>query len=139
VKVKEGSGEEILPAFAGTEELIPRHPTTTENHMSDDKRQVSLPPLRPYEMPDTPVTALDIPAEKDTFIITGERMTADELRSMARPVTMPPLHPAELPDSMVSVLKAEPDSRLDDREWGTAKRMPEITIRKGNLLHPWDD
>jgi hypothetical protein len=107
--------------------------------MMDEKRQVSLPPLRPYEMPDTPATVLDIPPEKDTFVILGERMTADELRSMAQPVIMPPLHPAELPDSMVSVFDAVPDLRLDDPNWGTAKKAPEITIRKGKMLHPWDD
>jgi hypothetical protein len=107
--------------------------------MKDEKRQISLPPLRPYEMPDTPASAMDLPPERDTFIITGERMTGDEVRSMARPVMMPPLHPSEVPDTMIRVLDAEPDARLDETEWGTATRAPEITIRKGKLLHPWDD
>jgi hypothetical protein len=107
--------------------------------MKDEKRQISLPPLRPYEMPDTPASALDLPPEQDTFIVSGEHMTGEELQSMARPVIMPPLHPSELPDTLIRVLNAEPDTRLDEMEWGTAKRAPEITIRKERLLHPWDD
>jgi hypothetical protein len=107
--------------------------------MKDEKRQVFLPPLRPYETADTPATVLDIPPEKDTFVIPGEQMTADELMSVARPVTMPPLLPSEEPDSMVSVLDAEPDLKIDDAEWGSARKAPEITIGKGKLLHPWDD
>ena len=90
-------------------------------------------------MPDTPALVLNIPPERDTFVIPGEKMTPEELRSMDRAVTMPPLHPSELPDTAVSVLDTEPDFRLDDAEWGTAKRAPEITVPKGKLLHPWDD
>jgi hypothetical protein len=107
--------------------------------MKDEKQQISLPPLRSYEMPDTQATALDLPQEKDTFTLPCERITEDELRSMARPVKMPPLHPDDLPDSAVSVLDAQPEPWLDEAEWGTTKRAPEITIRKGKLLHPWDD
>ena len=107
--------------------------------MKDEKRQIAMPPLRPYEMPDAPATVLDLPPEKDTFVVPGEQITEDERRSMARPVKMPPLHPSELPDSLVSVFDAGPDSREDETDWGTAKQAPEITIRKGKLLHPWDD
>jgi hypothetical protein len=107
--------------------------------MKEETREVFLPPLRPYEMPDTPATALDLTPEPDTFVIPGEQMTEDERRSMAQPVSMPPLHISEMPETMVSVLEVQPDSRLDDRDWGTAKPAPEITIRKGKLLHPWDD
>jgi hypothetical protein len=107
--------------------------------MKDEKRQVFLPPLRPYEMPDTPATVMDIPPEKETFVVPGEQMTVDELRSLARPVAMPPLHPLEEPDSIISVFKPETDAGQEEAEWGAAKRAPEITTGKGKLLHPWDD
>jgi hypothetical protein len=107
--------------------------------MKDEKRHISMPPLRQYEMPDTMATSLDIPPEKDTFVVPGERISGDELRSLARPVEMPPLHPSEQPDSMLRAITVTPDPRLDDPEWGVAKRVPDIAIRKGKLLHPWDD
>jgi hypothetical protein len=107
--------------------------------MMDEKQQVFLPPLRRYELPDSPATILDLPPEKDTFVVPGERMTEDERRSMAQPIIMPPLRPEEMPDSTVSVFDATPDLRLDDTDWGTAKKAPEITLRKGKMLHPWDD
>jgi len=98
-----------------------------------------MPPLRPYEIPDPPAGVLAIPPVMDTFTVAGERETADELQSRARPVILPALRPGEMPDTTVSVFAAVPDRVLDEPEWGTAKRIPDITIGKEKLLRPWDD
>lgn len=104
-----------------------------------DEQQITMPPLRPYELPDLPAEVLAIPPEKDTFVIPGERPTAGELQSMSRPVTLPPLRPDEIPDTAVTVLAAVPDRVLDEPEWGAAKRVPVIAAGKGKMLRPWDD
>ena len=105
----------------------------------DDKgRPLSMPPLRPYEMPDLPATALDIEPEPDEFAIPAEAMTREERRYLPRAVEMPPLRPEEMPDSEVTVLLAGPNRTLDDPSWGVAGKAPDITVRKGKLLHPWD-
>ncbi|MCK9579668.1 MAG: hypothetical protein M0Q92_04365 [Methanoregula sp.] len=103
------------------------------------KQRVDMPPLRPYEQPDGPTTVLPLPHEKDTFVIPGEHPTAVELRSLPRPVILPPLRPDEMPATAVRVLAAVPDRVLDEPEWGTAKKVPEIPVGKGKLLHPWDE
>jgi hypothetical protein len=104
-----------------------------------EKRRVVMPPLRPYELPDTPATVLAVPPEKDEFAIPGEHLTPDEIRSMPRPVKLPPLRPDEVPESSVRVLAADPDRLLDQPEWGTAKKTPEIIPGRGKMLRPWDD
>lgn len=104
-----------------------------------DKERIVMPPLRPYEYPDSPATRLDIPPEKDVFALPGEQASRDEIRSLPVPLVLPPLRPDEVPESAVRVLPADPNPRLDDPEWGTAKKMPEIVIGRGKLLHPWDD
>ena len=107
--------------------------------MPQRKVHPAEPPLREYEMPDTPSTRLDIPREHDTFVVPGEDMTKDERRTMPSPVILPPLHPSECPESVARVFAAEPDPRLDGPEWGTAKRAPDIMPGKTKLLRPWDD
>ncbi|NLD56596.1 MAG: hypothetical protein GX651_00490 [Methanomicrobiales archaeon] len=106
--------------------------------MTGEKR-IEMPPLRPYEDPTTPVTALPIPPETDTFVVDGECPDADDLRSMPRPVSLPPLRPDEEPGTAVRVLAAVPDPALDGPEWGNAKRVPEIRTVQAKLLRPWDD
>ena len=106
--------------------------------MSKDRR-ITMPPLRPYELADLPAKPLAIPPETDTFVILGEHETAEELQSRPRPVILPPLRSGEIPDTAVSVLAAVPDRVLDEPEWGTAKRVPEITLKKERLLRPWDE
>jgi hypothetical protein len=44
-----------------------------------------------------------------------------------------------MPATAVRVLAAVPDRVLDEPEWGTAKKVPEIPVGKGKLLHPWDE
>jgi hypothetical protein len=90
-------------------------------------------------MPDIPATRLDIPPEKDVFVIPGEVMTADEIRSMARPLRMPPLRDGEMTDFATGMPGLVPDRLLDDPEWGTTRQAPVIHSGKGKLLHPWDD
>ncbi len=90
-------------------------------------------------MPDTPATVLDIEPEPDEYALSFERMTPEEIRLVARPIGMPPLHTDEMPDSAVSVFAAEPDPRLDEPSWGLYARAPEITVKNGKMLHPWDD
>lgn len=102
------------------------------------ERRVEMPPLRPYELPDQPAKVLPIPKEMDTFVVPGERETALEMLSRPRPVILPPLRSGELPETAVSVLSAVPDRILDEPEWGTAKRVPVISLRKERLLRPWD-
>jgi hypothetical protein len=101
--------------------------------------RIILPPLRPYEMPDTPAVPLPIPPEKDEFAVPGEVPGADELRTLPREVILPPLRPDEVPETDAVVISVVPDRSRDGPEWGTAKRMPEITLGKGKLLRPWDD
>lgn len=103
------------------------------------ERRIDMPPLRPYELPDQAAGVLAIPAEKDTFVVPGEYETSGELLSRPRPVILPPLRPGEMPDTAVSVFAAAPDRILDEPEWGTAKRIPDITVRKEKLLRPWDE
>lgn len=105
----------------------------------DDVWVIIMPPLRPYEMPDFPATALDSEPEPDTFAIPGEKMTRDEIGFVALPVVLPPLRPDEFPDSEVFTLYAEPDPMLDEPSWGIGSKAPDIVIRTGKLLHPWDD
>jgi len=105
----------------------------------DKKEKIVMPPLRPYEMPEMPAVALEGEPEPSEFAIQAEELSRDELREMACPVDLPPLRDDELPDTVVTVIRAEPDSLLDDPSWGFGKPAPEITIRKGRLLHPWDD
>jgi len=90
-------------------------------------------------MPDTPAVALDIAPEPSEYPIPAEKLTRDELRGIAEPVDMPPLRDDELPDTLVTVIRADPDDLLDDPSWGTARPAPDIVLRKGRLLHPWDD
>lgn len=96
------------------------------------------PPLRPYEVPDEPAVPLDIPQERDTFTVPGERMDREELRYVARPVALPPLHPSEMPSTVVIALDAPPDPRLDGPGWGTARPAPAIVPGKKKILRPWD-
>ncbi len=105
----------------------------------DDCRVITMPPLRPYEQTTFPATALDIEPEPDEFPLPGEEMTSDEIGYVALPVIMPPLRPDELPDSAVFTLNAEPDPMLDEPSWGLGSTAPDIVIRKGKLLHPWDE
>jgi hypothetical protein len=105
----------------------------------DDSWVITMPPLRPYEMPDFPATALNIEPEPDEYPLFGEKMTRDELGFEALPVDLPPLRPDELPDSAVFTIYAEPDPALDEPSWGTGTKAPDIVIRTGKLLHPWDD
>ncbi|NMB78765.1 MAG: hypothetical protein GYA23_06680 [Methanomicrobiales archaeon] len=105
----------------------------------NEKSRVRMPPLRPYEFPDLPTTAVSGPAEKDAFCIPGEQATRDEELAMPRPVILPPLHPSELPDSVVQALNADADPVLDNPEWGTARKAPEIIPGHKKLLRPWDD
>ena len=115
------------------------NPVTRRCLMGDDARPVKMPPLRRYEMPDSPATALDFDPEPDEFSIPSERMTAEEIRSLPRPIEMPPLHVDELPDSAVSVLRVKPDPVLDEPSWGLCSKAPEIVISRQKMLHPWDD
>jgi hypothetical protein len=105
----------------------------------EDVMAIRMPPLRPYEMQDFPATALDIEPEPDEFAIPDEKMTDDEIAYLERSVVMPPLRPDELPDSAVFTLEAEADPSLDEPSWGMGTKAPDIVIRKGKLLHPWDD
>jgi hypothetical protein len=107
--------------------------------MEDDIWIITMPPLRPYEMQDFPATALDIEPEPDTFVLPHEIMTADEIGFLEQPVDLPPLRPDELPDSAVFTLLAEADPSLDEPSWGMGSTAPDIVIRKGKLLHPWDE
>jgi hypothetical protein len=66
-------------------------------------------------------------------------MTGDEIAFLERSVVMPPLRPDELPDSAVFTLEAVADPSLDEPSWGIGTTAPDIVIRKGKLLHPWDD
>lgn len=104
-----------------------------------DKERVVMPPLRPYEFPDTPATRLDLPPDKDEFVIPGEQDSRDEILSLPTRLDLPPLRPDEVPDSSMRVFLADPGPRPDEPEWGTAKKMPEISLGRGKLLHPWDD
>jgi hypothetical protein len=116
---------------------------TTISHggviLTQEVRAIRMPPLRPYEMQDFPATALDIEPEPDAFALPQEMMTADEAGFVALPVVMPPLRPDELPDSAVFTLIAEADPSLDEPSWGMGSQAPDIVIRKGKLLHPWDE
>ncbi len=85
-----------------------------------------------------PATALDIEPEPDEFVVPAEAMTRDEIRFLPRAVEMPPLRPEEMPDTEGTVLPAGPNRTLDDPSWGAGAKSPEITLRKGKLLHPWD-
>ena len=105
----------------------------------EDVRAITMPPLRPYEMPDFPATVLDGEPEPEEFAIPGEKMTVDEIAFLERPVILPPLRRDELPDSAVFTLEAEPDPSLDEPSWGMGTQAPGIVIRTGKLLHPWDD
>lgn len=105
----------------------------------DDSKVIIMPPLRPYELATFPATALDIEPEPEVFALRDEEMTPDEIGYVALPAIMPPLRPDELPDSAVFILKAEPDPRLDEPSWGGGSTAPDIVIRKGKLLHPWDE
>ncbi len=98
-----------------------------------------MPPLRPYEMPDIPAVALDIEPEPSEYAIPAVGLTREELRELAHPVEMPPLRDDELPDTVVTIIRAEPDELLDDPSWGIGRPAPDIVIRKGRLLRPWDD
>ncbi|PKG31450.1 MAG: hypothetical protein CW742_13345 [Methanoregula sp.] len=110
------------------------------NHiMRREEAREEDPPLRRYEMPDEQARALPLLPERDTFAVPGERMSADEQESIARPVLMPPLHPSELPHATERIQNSVPDPRLDDPEWGTAKRAPDIPPETKRLLRPWDD
>jgi len=100
---------------------------------------IRMPPLRPYEMPDFPATVLDIEPEPDEFAIPNEMMTVDEIAYLERSVIMPPLRPDELPDSTVFTFEAKADPSLDEPSWGMGTKAPDIVIRKGKMLHPWDD
>jgi len=90
-------------------------------------------------MPDVPAVPLDIAPEPSEYPIAVEDVTRDESREWAEPVEMPPLRDDELPDTVVTVIRADPDALLDDPSWGMGRPAPEIVIRKGRLLHPWDD
>ncbi len=81
-----------------------------------EKQRIFMPPLRPYELPDTPATAMAIPPEKDEYAVPDEHLTMDEIRSMPRPVKLPPLRPDEVPESSVRPLEAEPNRLLDQPE-----------------------
>lgn len=105
----------------------------------DDFWMITMPPLRQYEMPDFPATALDSEPEPDAFPIPGETMTRDEIGFVALPVVLPPLRPDELQDSAVFTLFAEVDPVLDEPSWGTGMNSSAIVIPTGKLLHPWDD
>jgi hypothetical protein len=104
-----------------------------------EQRRITMPPLRPYELPDSPATVLAVPPEKIEFAIPGERVSRDEIRSTPAPVLLPPLRPFEVPESSVRILAADPDRLLDEPEWGTAKKTPDITLGRGKMLRPWDD
>jgi hypothetical protein len=104
----------------------------------EKKEKIEMRPLRPYEMPEAPAVALDMEPEPSEYPIPAEELTPDECHEWAQPVEMPPLRDDELPDTVVSVIRAEPDDLLDDPSWGVGKPAPEIVIRKGRLLHPWD-
>jgi hypothetical protein len=105
----------------------------------EEVQAIRMPPLRPYEMQDFPATALDIEPEPDTFALPDEKMTGEEHVYRERSVLMPPLRPDELPDAAVFTLIAEPDPALDEPSWGMGATAPDIVVRKGKLLHPWDD
>ncbi len=105
----------------------------------DDIWVIAMPPLRPYEMPDFPATVLDVEPEPDAFALPEEKMTRDEIGYASLPVVLPPLRPDEYPDSAVFTLDAEPDPSLDEPSWGMGSKAPDIVIRTGKLLHPWDD
>ena len=105
----------------------------------EEKEKIEMPPLRPYEMPDVPAVPLDIAPEPSEYPVAVEDVTRDESREWAHPVEMPPLRDDELPDTVVTVIRADPDALLDDPSWGMGRPAPEIVIRKGRLLHPWDD
>lgn len=105
----------------------------------EDSHPISMPPLRPYEMPDLPATALAIEPEPDEFAIPAESMTRDEIRFLSKAVEMSPLRPEEMPDSAATAIPAGPNRTLDDPSWGAGTNAPDIALRKGKLLHPWDD
>ena len=105
----------------------------------DDIWVITMPPLRPYEMPVFPTTALEGEPEPDAFAIPGEKMTRDEIGFEAQPVLLPPLRWDEFPDSAVFPLDAAPDPMLDEPSWGMGTKAPDIMIRTGKLLHPWDE
>jgi hypothetical protein len=105
----------------------------------DESRVITMPPLRQYEMPVFPATVLDSEPEPDTFAMPGEQMTADEIAFVERAVVMPPLRPDEQPDSAVFALDAVADPLLDEPSWGMGSKAPDIVIRRGKLLHPWDE
>jgi len=98
-----------------------------------------MPPLRPYEMSDFPATVLDVEPEPDVFALPEVKMTRDEIGYAPLPVVLPPLRPDEYPDSAVFTLDAEPDPSLDEPSWGMGSKAPDIVIRTGKLLRPWDD
>ena len=105
----------------------------------DESWVITMPPLRPYEMPDFPAMVLNIEPEPDAFALPAEKMTRDELGFVAQPVILPPLRPDELPDSAVFTLEAEADPVLDEPSWGLGTTTPDMVIRTGKLLHPWDE
>jgi hypothetical protein len=105
----------------------------------EEVRAIRMPPLRPYEMPVFPATVLDIEPEPEEFAITYEKMTVDEIAYLERSVVMPPLRPDELPDSAVFTIQAEADPSLDEPSWDIGTKALDIVIRKGKMLHPWDD
>jgi len=105
----------------------------------DDTWEITMPPLRPYEMPVFPATALDIEPEPDAFAVPEEKMTRDEIGFVALPVVMLPLRPDEYPDSTVFTLDAVADPALDEPSWGMGIKAPDIVIRSGKLLRPWDE
>ncbi len=100
---------------------------------------ITMPPLRPYELPAFPATALEGEPEPDEFPLPGEKMTRDEIGFEALPVDLPPLRPDEFPDSAVFTLDAVADPSLDEPSWGMGSTAPDIVIRTGKLLHPWDE
>jgi len=104
-----------------------------------EKEKIEMPPLRPYEMPDIPAVSLDIPPEPTEYPIAADNITRDERRGWAEPVEMSPLRDDELPDTVVTVIRADPDALLDDPSWGMGTPAPEIVLKKGRLLHPWDN
>ncbi|MDO9323916.1 MAG: hypothetical protein Q7T80_03055 [Methanoregula sp.] len=105
----------------------------------DDVWVIAMPPLRPYELAAFPATSLESEPEPDAFAIPGEKMTRDEISFEALPVVLLPLRWDEFPDSAVFKLDAIPDPMLDEPSWGIGAKAPDIVIRTGKLLHPWDD
>jgi len=105
----------------------------------DDVWVITMPPLRPYELPAFPATALDGEPEPDEFPLPGEKMTRDEIGFEALTVDLPPLRPDEFPDSAVFKLDAVADPSLDEPSWGIGSIAPDFVIRTGKQLHPWDE